>query len=212
MIILIHGAWHGAWVWERVIGPGMVAPELDLAADLSAHVAAIGELIGRSTEPVRLVGHSYGAAVAQLAAARWADRVEELVCLDGFVLRPGQAVIDLVPPRIRLAWLEQGGMVRPLGVDVMAVNDADRDWVQARLRPQSLRCFVERAPEGTGFGGKRFYARASGFAFPPFDRILARCTRDGWECETVATGHDVMLAAPDWVKDRIGARKDEVKG
>jgi len=205
MIILIHGAWHGAWVWQRVFGPGMLAPELDLsaAASLSTHVAAIGALIEQSAEPVALVGHSYGAAVAHIAAGRWASRVTRLVCLDGFVLRPGQSVIDLVPPKIGADWRAQGGMVQPLGVEVMAVNQADRDWVASRLRPQSLRCFTEPAPEGDTFTGPRLYVRASGFAFPPLDRIMTRCRREGWECETITTGHDAMLAAPEWVKAQL---------
>ena len=201
MVILIHGAWHGAWVWRRLKTEAMRAPDLDLSADasLSSHAAAIGALIAQSGTPVLLVGHSYGAAVAQLAAARLPERTAGLIALDGFLLRPGQAVIDLVPPAIRDDWRAQGSMVRPLGVDVMAVKPADRDWVAARLKPHPLRSLTEPASGIPPYQGKRLYVRATGFAYPPFDRILARCRREGWGTATVASGHDIMLDEAAWL-------------
>jgi pimeloyl-ACP methyl ester carboxylesterase len=183
----------------------MIAPALDLSADasLSSHVAAIGGLIAQSFSPVLLVGHSYGAAVAHIAASRWADRVSGLMCLDGFVLRPGQAVIDLVPPRIRAEWFASGEMVPPLPVEVMAVNEADRAWLTAKLQPHPLGCFTEPAPAEPAFEGPRLYLRATGFAFPPFDKIKARLRQEGWRVDSIATGHDVMLAAPGQIKNML---------
>jgi pimeloyl-ACP methyl ester carboxylesterase len=75
-VVLVHGAWHGAWCWGAVQAeldargvptlavdvPGHGAstlPFTDLAGD-AAHVANI---VARAARPVVLVGHSYGGAV-----------------------------------------------------------------------------------------------------------------------------------------------------
>jgi len=202
MILLIHGAWHGPWVWQRMLAPGMQTIALDLSpgASLLSHVRAVETAIANAATPIHLVGHSYGAAVAQIAAAH--SPAASLTALDGFLLRPTQAIIDLIPPRIRADW-QANPMVPPLSADVMAVNAADRDWVAAQLRPHPLACFTEPAPAIEPYRGKRLYIRATGFAFPPFDRIMAQAGKDGWVCETMQTGHDLMLEAPDVLKRRL---------
>ena len=42
-MLLVHGAWHGAWCWERVLAPLLVLGYEPEALDLPGH--------GRSTEP-----------------------------------------------------------------------------------------------------------------------------------------------------------------
>ena len=178
MMILIHGAWHGAFVWQGLGLAQARAVELSAApeAGLAHHAAQIGAELAAS--PAWLVGHSYGAAVAQQAAARWPERVLGLIALDGFLLRPGQAVVDLLPPAIRAAWLKSP-LVPPLPLDVLAIPPAHREWLAARLRPQPLPCFTETAPDLPPYAGPRHYLRATGFAFPPFDRLAARAAREG---------------------------------
>jgi pimeloyl-ACP methyl ester carboxylesterase len=46
-----------------------------------------------------LIGHSYGGMVATGVADRARDRVAQLIYLDAFVPRNGQALVDLVPDR-----------------------------------------------------------------------------------------------------------------
>ncbi len=62
-----HGAGRGpAWPADRPLG-------------LSDEVDLLEPLFQRAGEPFALVGHSYGGAVALLAALRWSDRVSALV-------------------------------------------------------------------------------------------------------------------------------------
>jgi pimeloyl-ACP methyl ester carboxylesterase len=104
LVILVHGAWHGAWAFAAL------QAELDhrgvpsLAVDLPGHGASIlplADLVGDATHvvavvdrlarPVLLVGHSYGGAVVTEAAGRttWA---RGLVYLAGFALDAGESV------------------------------------------------------------------------------------------------------------------------
>jgi pimeloyl-ACP methyl ester carboxylesterase len=96
---LVHGAWHGAWCWERLI------PELErrghsaLAVDLpcdddSAGFERYAEVLQGSLPDgdVVLVGHSLGACTATLVAA--ARPVEALVFVAGVIPTPGLTLAD----------------------------------------------------------------------------------------------------------------------
>ena len=75
--VLVHGAWHGAWCWQRVIphlqakGHTVIAPDLPgLGEDktdaagvtLADNVACIGKALDQAGEKAILVGHSLGGA------------------------------------------------------------------------------------------------------------------------------------------------------
>ena len=97
--VLVHGAWHGAWCWERVV------PLLDAAAipllvvDLPS-VSHGNATLHDDTDYVRgaldsiegdavLVGHSYGGAV--ISAAGVHPNVAHLVYLCAFALDVGES-------------------------------------------------------------------------------------------------------------------------
>ena len=105
-IVLVHGAWHGAWCWSAVQAeldrrglpsyavdlPGHGASTLplgDLHGD-AAHVAASIDALDRD---VVLVGHSYGGAVISEASVR-TGRARHLVYLTAFVPAAGQSLLD----------------------------------------------------------------------------------------------------------------------
>jgi pimeloyl-ACP methyl ester carboxylesterase len=106
-IVLVHGAWHGAWCWaalqaaldERGVAsyaidlPGHGASTMslgDLHGDAD-HVGAVLDRLGLSD--VVLVGHSYGGAVITDAAANRSD-LAHLVYLTAFALLAGESVMD----------------------------------------------------------------------------------------------------------------------
>jgi pimeloyl-ACP methyl ester carboxylesterase len=109
-VVLVHGLWHGSWVWDGVrtdlasAGVPSVAVDLpmtDLAADVAATRAAL-DGFGRSAV---LVGHSYGGAV--ITAAGMHTSVKQLVYLAAFQLAEGESVgrtlPDLQIPATRLS-------------------------------------------------------------------------------------------------------------
>lgn len=100
-VVLVHGAWLGAWCWDRVLpvlterGLRVVAPDLPgrgedagELADLYGDVARVVETLERLDEPAVLVGHSYGGAVITEAGEH--PTVEHLVFIAAMVLDAGE--------------------------------------------------------------------------------------------------------------------------
>lgn len=111
MHILIHGAYHGGWCWERLIerltdaGHAAVAPDLPghgrdpgWLADqtMDNYVARIAETIDAAEAPVTLVGHSMSGVTALLAAAARPDNVRRIVFLTAYIPAPGESILHLL--------------------------------------------------------------------------------------------------------------------
>lgn len=118
-ILLVHGAWHGAWCWATL------QAELDrrglpsYAVDLPGHglsTLPLGDLYGDAEhvatvlagldDEVVLVGHSYGGAVvthASGSAHTVANHVGHLVYLTAFALDDGESVWGFTRSRPRQA-------------------------------------------------------------------------------------------------------------
>ena len=108
-IVLVHGAWHGAWCWEKVIpilkekGHETHAPDLPgLGEDetpvgevtLDTYVNAVKQLVSDIDDKVILVGHSMGGLVITQAAEWLSDRIHALVYLAAFSPKDGEALSD----------------------------------------------------------------------------------------------------------------------
>lgn len=112
-IVLVHGAWHGAWCWYRVVpalralGLAPLTPDLPgHGADRTPHrdctlanyVARIIDAIDAIDGPVTLVGHSLaGLVIRQVAEAR-PGRIARLVYLAAFLPADGDSCATLGPP------------------------------------------------------------------------------------------------------------------
>jgi pimeloyl-ACP methyl ester carboxylesterase len=102
-VVLVHGAWHGAWAWERVVqvlgelGIAGVAPDLpghgdsELAlTDLRGDAAFVRDVVDGIDGPIVLCGHSYGGAVVTEASAG-VDAVAHLVFVAAVVPEEGES-------------------------------------------------------------------------------------------------------------------------
>ena len=225
--LLVHGAWHGAWCWDRVApllvaaghtvitptlaGLGERAAELHAGIDLETHIAEVTAAIDPGgPRDMILVGHSYGGMVIAAVAARRAGRIAGLVYLDAFVPDDGQACFDLAVPGVADGIREQarlegdGWRVPPPTPQAMGVLAEDEaQWLAERMTAQSLATFEQPV---------RFAADAPDPALAP--RMFIHCVTDppspmfqpfadrarstpGWPLHEVITGHDAMLTAPD---------------
>ena len=106
-VVLVHGAMHGSWCWERVVEglweqripsiavdlPGRGAHR-DRAVGISESVAVIREAIGDAGTPVVLCGHS-AAGVPITVVGSEDDRVCRLVYLAAFMPGPEEDMATL---------------------------------------------------------------------------------------------------------------------
>ena len=109
-IVLVHGAFGGAWCWSRVIPPleqaGHTVEAIDLpgggddptppdGVTLETCAARVSDVLAAKSEPALLVGHSMGGVVVTQAASDRPDRVRQLAFVCAFMPADGQSLLDL---------------------------------------------------------------------------------------------------------------------
>jgi pimeloyl-ACP methyl ester carboxylesterase len=109
--ILVHGGWHGAWCWYKVVplleAQGHKVFAIDLPShgkdktpaeniNLNDYVNKIVDIVNQQSAPVILVGHSMaGIAISQAAEILGTKKIEKLVYLDAFLPKNGESVAIL---------------------------------------------------------------------------------------------------------------------
>jgi pimeloyl-ACP methyl ester carboxylesterase len=115
LVVLVHGAWHGAWGWAALQaeldarsipslavdlpGHGASTADLtDLPGDAAAVAAVIRRHVRRQGGPVVLVGHSYGGAVITQVAAEpdITPHVRHLVYVAAYALQADESILDVI--------------------------------------------------------------------------------------------------------------------
>jgi pimeloyl-ACP methyl ester carboxylesterase len=158
-IVLVPGAWHGAWAWERVEQkltaqkwPVRIV-ELPSTADLgvaprSGFYDDADEVRRRIEEidgPVLVVAHSYGGAVVSEAAAGLAQ-VQHIVYVCAFQLDVGESLLGLLAGRIPPFFDVDGDIIRLKGAREHFYHDVpaeDADWAIGQLKPLSWIAITE---------------------------------------------------------------------
>ena len=225
--VLVHGAWHGAFCWHRLVplltaaGHTVVAPtlagggervaELHAGIDLETHVAEVTESIDPDgPRDVVLVGHSYGGMVVAAVAARRASRTAAIVYLDAFVPEDGQSLFDIAPPGRPDGFREQarlhgdGWRIPAPPPEWMGDFDVDEArWLAERMTPQS----IATMEQPVRFGGalpdialapRTFIYCVTNSPSETFAPFADRArSTPGWTLHELATGHDAMLTEPD---------------
>jgi pimeloyl-ACP methyl ester carboxylesterase len=161
--VLVHGAWHGAWCWYKVLprlemaGHAVLAIDLPslgkdrapiAAATLERYADTVCEALASESEPAILVGHSMGGIAISEAAERRPERIRELVYLTAFLLRDGETLIDAAsqsPTRLTgLTLRSQDRLSTTLNLqmirEIFYAQCADEDVALARslLQPQAM--------------------------------------------------------------------------
>jgi pimeloyl-ACP methyl ester carboxylesterase len=218
--VLVHGAWHGAWCWRRVLpelwrrghrafavsltGVGERAHLRSPGVTLATHVEDVASVLAaEELEDCVLVGHSYAGIVITGAAAREPGRVRRLVYLDAVVPLPGEAWSSghseaTQAERRRL--IAELGMLPPPDPAVFGLAGADRDWAARRLNPQPGG--VYDAPlafdEAAWLRLPRTFIDCHDPALPSIAASRERVrAQPGWTLVELATGHDAMISAPE---------------
>ncbi|MGE3142867.1 MAG: alpha/beta fold hydrolase [Hyphomonadaceae bacterium] len=164
VFVLIAGAFHGAWCWERVTPlleaqghralapdlPGMGADKTPLASLSLAQWGRFGaELLAGEREPVVLVGHSRGGKVISQIAEYAPAHVRRLVYLTATLpsLAPAEphdpakplgrsdpSLVEFLPDGIAVS-------MRPQFVEPLFYNETPPEWLAraiAQLGPEPI--------------------------------------------------------------------------
>ena len=225
-LVLIHGAWHGAWCWRRVL-PGLRAAGHEAHAvtltgvgerahllrpdlRLRDHIADVLGLIDAEElgDDLVLVGHSYGGlvmtGVADALLARGL-KPRHLVYVDAVTPHPGESwssqhAPETVRARLEAAAHRPDGAMPPPDAAVFGLDGADRDWVNRRQTPQPAGVYQDRLD----FDAARIATLPRTFidctapALPTIAVMRERVRREpGWQVVELATGHDPMISAPE---------------
>lgn len=218
--LLVHGAWHGGWCWDRVaalLRAGGHRVETPTLSGLEERAAAAPAAIGLGTHvgnivacahaaglrETTLVAHSYGGFPATVAAHRLGARVASLVLLDAFLPADGERLLDHAPafvaPYAAAMAADPGWRIPPLPSAAFGVAPQDRAWVDARLRPHPPGSYFERArlPSPLRVARKR-YVRCLQAPGELLARSLARAHPDeGWRHVGLDAPHDAMITHPE---------------
>ena len=112
--VLVHGAWHGGWCWDRVrpfleaANTRVVTPTLSGLAEKAAKSASAPVLLDHINDVVAavedepsnevvLVGHSYAGMLITAAAEKLRSRLKHLVYVDAAVPGDGDDFASQFP-------------------------------------------------------------------------------------------------------------------
>jgi len=109
-LALIHGAWHGAWCWEKLVPqlqdnhniininlPGRVYQTTGDLKDinLSTYVDCVVSQLEKISDPITLVGHSMAGMIISQVAEHIGDKLSALVYIAAFVPKHHESLFDI---------------------------------------------------------------------------------------------------------------------
>lgn len=223
-VVLVHGAFHGGWCWDRVV-PGLAAAGLTaVAVDLPGHgvgdpgppgdladdAAHVRAVLDRCDGPVVLVGHSYGGVVITEAAAGRTD-VAHLVYLAAMVPDVGETIAGAsagLDPDAAAMPITAAFVPEPDGRSIRVADDAvreifyhdcsddDVEFARARLSAQSTASFAATLTGAAWRDLPSTYVLCTDDRTVPVPVQAANAARTRTTVE-LATSHSPFFSAPD---------------
>jgi pimeloyl-ACP methyl ester carboxylesterase len=155
--VLVHGAWHGAWCWRRVVdalqaqghrahavtltGVGERVHLMSSLITLETHIADVANaIVAEELEQVVLAVHSYAGMLGTAIADRMPERLRHLVYVDAVVPRPGESWSSTHASATREARLAAAQASPDYSFpapdpSVFGLADEDHAWVKRRQTP-----------------------------------------------------------------------------
>lgn len=215
-IVLVHGAWHGAWCWDPTVaelrGRGCEVSAIELPlTDLRDDAEALRGALDATAGDAVLVGHSYGGMVINEAALGRSD-VAHLVFLCAFCPDTDENINDLYDKgeRVRLADGMQRHDNHTLTIDPAVAPEA----FYADCSPEAIaNALAKLRPLGT----RCMSTRVSGAAWRNIDSTYVVCTEDqaihvtlqqdmakrAGNVVTWNTSHSPFVSRPDLMADLL---------
>jgi pimeloyl-ACP methyl ester carboxylesterase len=218
-IVLVHGGWHGGWVWQRLVpllvaaghrvqaptltGLGERASEFHAQVGLQTHVDDIAQSVfGQGSDNVMLLGHSYGGSIITAVADQMPERIAALIYLDAIIPTDGVPDWEGFPPERQEAMRAgaqslDGLRVPPPDPALWGIRSGTpaHHELRQRLTPHPIKTMMDM-PRLSGRWRsvpRKHYLLAAGPPASRFSGVHAALTKDpAWTTAVVAGGHEMM--------------------
>jgi pimeloyl-ACP methyl ester carboxylesterase len=223
-VVLVHGAWADGSGWQGVYN--LLKDDYNVrivqnpTVSLEGDVAATNMIVGQQSEPVILVGHSYGGAVITEAGNH--PNVAALVYIAGWVPDQGESVQTLIgtipsgvpsagdailPPQDGFLLLDREKMPASFAADLGAEEAAFMADSQVPWGVEAL---------GGTIGEAAWRSKPSWYLVAAEDRMIppqvqrSMSERAGMTVEEAAGSHAIYVSRPDVVAALIEKAASEV--
>ena len=221
-LLLVHGAWHGAWCWETLQDVletrGWIVRTVDLPtihsddpATLTMYDDArtVADAVDAIGGPVVVVAHSYGGIPVTQGAT--SPNVLRIVYIAAFVLDEGESLLSSVGGVAPDWWNVEGDLATagvPGGVTPVELFYADVEpglaaASAARLLPQSVRPFSDPLTVVAWKSVPTAYVITESDAVFPLPAEEALAARAGSTIRRLNTSHSPFLSQPEATADII---------
>jgi pimeloyl-ACP methyl ester carboxylesterase len=221
-VVLIHGGYHGAWCWERLLevlncrgiavdlpgrGRHPAVPD-DVTVESSA-LSVVDDIDRAGFDRVVLVGHSLGGVTVPVVARLLGHRAVHLVFVSCLVAPDGESVMSMrseeerraAEESLRTGPGERTELTRERHAALLCndLDSAQQEYVLGRVGPDSMRFFTDRVRWGELVGSMpKTYVKLLQ------DRAVSASDQDEMirrlGCHTtikcIDAGHEVMISQP----------------
>lgn len=220
-ILLVHGAWHGAWCWEpvreRLAARGWDVVAIDLPTvhaenkvELGMYddARAVADAVAAIEGPVTVVAHSYGGVPVTQGATD--PRVRHIVYIAAFVLDEGESLLGSVGG-VAPDWWHIDGPLATAGDDTQPpstlfygdVDPAQAAEATARLLPQAAQAFSDPLTAVAWRDRPTTYVITEQDVIFPTVAQEALAARSQSAAPRLDTSHSPFLSQPDRVVEII---------
>ena len=220
--LLIHGAWHGGWVWNEIsdilryqrysvstptlTGLGEKKHLLSSKITIETFIEdVVNHIVFENLYNIILVGHSFAGSVISGVADRLKDRIQKLIYFDAMILIDGQKPFDITPKetveqRIELAKKFGNNISIPApSADAFGVFDIKKSLLlEEKLTPHPLSAFqsklILKNEVGNGIPLSYIFCTKPVYKSLESSREVVRKMK--WPIFELNAGHDAMLTHP----------------
>ena len=220
--LLIHGAWHGGWVWNEIsdilryqrysvstptlTGLGEKKHLLSSKITIETFIEdVVNHIVFENLNNIILVGHSFAGSVISGVADRLKDRIQKLIYFDAMILIDGQKPFDITPKetveqRIELAKKFGNNISIPApSADAFGVFDIKKSLLlEEKLTPHPLSAFQSKLilKNEVGNGIPLSYIFCTKPVYKSLESSREVVHKMKWPIFELNAGHDAMLTHP----------------
>lgn len=229
--VLVHGAWHGGWVWQtlaehlRQQGHRVYTPTLTGLGErshllnenitLDTFITDIINLFKwEKLNNVVLLGHSFGGLVISGVADRVPESIRQLIYLDGFLVENDQSPFDTLPSKAveklkNIAATQCNGLALPAPRPVLLGYPDDEnttETIAGLLTPHPIGTYANKLALHHPLGNYLpvTYYKCTNPAYDPVaqSHVLAK-KQQGWSIVKLPTSHAAPFTHPHLLADLL---------